>query len=74
MPKRMIRPRATTQLPALPPCPGPKLAAFPHQNTEIKWIERLDDFDQDGGSAAQGCVYKVEINSKVYALKIVSEP
>ncbi|KAJ8115218.1 hypothetical protein ONZ43_g4717 [Nemania bipapillata] len=64
MPKRM------TQLLALPPCPGPKLAAFEHHNSPIKWIERLD-LGQDGGeSAMQSCVYKVEIESKVYALKI----
>lgn len=72
MPKRMTRPRAAAQLPAFPPCPGPKLAAFEHQNSQIKWIERLD-LNQDGEGTAQACVYKVEIESKVYALKIVSE-
>jgi hypothetical protein len=72
MPKRMTRLRAAIQPPALPPCPGPKLAAFQTQNTQIKWIERLD-VDRDSESTMQGCVYKVEIESKVYALKIVSE-
>ncbi|KAI0534522.1 kinetochore Sim4 complex subunit FTA2-domain-containing protein [Xylaria digitata] len=35
----------------------------------LVWIERLD-IDRDGQSTAQACVYKVEIKSKVYALKI----
>lgn len=72
MPKEMARPRAAAQLPPLPICPGPKLAAFQHQNSQIKWIERLD-LDGDDEGTAQACVYKVEIESKVYALKIVSE-
>ncbi|KAI0809970.1 kinetochore Sim4 complex subunit FTA2-domain-containing protein [Xylaria sp. FL0064] len=66
MPKRKIQPR---EPPALPPCPGPKLAAFRHQNAQIKWLERLDT-DGEGESTTQACVYKVEIESKVYALKI----
>ncbi|KAI0115938.1 kinetochore Sim4 complex subunit FTA2-domain-containing protein [Nemania sp. FL0031] len=69
MPRQMAQSRGSTRLPDLPPCPGPKLAAFQHQNAQIKWIERLD-MDQDGESTAQACVYKVEIKSKIYALKI----
>ncbi|KAI1131773.1 kinetochore Sim4 complex subunit FTA2-domain-containing protein [Nemania abortiva] len=69
MPKGMAGPQAAIQLPALPPCPGPNLAAFQPSNPQIKWIERIDT-DQDGESSTQGCVYKVEIESKIYALKI----
>ncbi|KAI0406994.1 kinetochore Sim4 complex subunit FTA2-domain-containing protein [Xylaria palmicola] len=69
MPKRTTLLRAASQSPALPPCPGPKLGAFQPQNARIKWIERLDT-DRDSESMIQGCVYKVEIESKVYALKI----
>ncbi|KAI1176028.1 kinetochore Sim4 complex subunit FTA2-domain-containing protein [Nemania sp. FL0916] len=69
MPKRASRMLMATQPPALPTCPGPKLAPFQGQNAKIKWIERLD-LDRDGESSTQACVYKVEIGSKIYALKI----
>lgn len=52
----------------LPPCAGPKLGAFDDGHTPIEWLERLD-IDPPG---SQACVYKVLIDSKVYALKIVS--
>jgi hypothetical protein len=55
----------------LPPCPGPKLQRFPLNNSKIKWLERLDE-DRDEFLGIQGCVFHVEIESKPYALKIVS--
>ncbi|KAI1126145.1 kinetochore Sim4 complex subunit FTA2-domain-containing protein [Nemania abortiva] len=57
-----------TELPPLPPCRGPKLHAFEHQNAPIEWVSRLDgDRDDDG---IEGYVFEVKIKSKTYALKV----
>ncbi|KAI0973682.1 kinetochore Sim4 complex subunit FTA2-domain-containing protein [Xylaria arbuscula] len=69
MPNRITPRRGASQPPALPPCPGPRLAAFQHQNAQIRWIKRLD-IDRNSESTTQGCVYQVEIKSKIYALKV----
>lgn len=53
----------------LPHCAGPKLHAFEHRRSPIKWLDRVDghDDEEDGG---QAYVFKVEIKRKVYALKV----
>lgn len=51
----------------LPPCKGPKLAAFKDRSEPIEWLERLDDPEQSG----YGHVFKVKIRGQDYALKIV---
>jgi hypothetical protein len=37
----------------------------------IEWLERLDE-DRAGQSKGEGCVFKVRIESQLYALKVVS--
>ena len=54
----------------LPPCTGPKLQAFAHQNSPITWLERLDD-PADGGPT-RGHVFRVKIKGQEFALKVVS--
>jgi hypothetical protein len=57
----------------LPPCPGPKLHAFARRNSQIEWLERLDkDREELSGSSIEGYVFKVKIDSQLYALKVVS--
>jgi len=51
----------------LPPCPGPKLAMFKDHDARIQWVKRLDITD-----STRGMVFEVIIQSKRYALKIVS--
>jgi len=67
--QRSGRPIATAR--GLPPCTGPKLGAFQHQNSPIKWLERLDEYRKDY-SDVQGCVFRATIRSKEYAIKVVS--
>jgi len=55
----------------LPSCPGPKLGAFKHKNSAIEWGRRLD-VDRTDLSGTQASVFEVKIESKVYALKVVS--
>ncbi|KAI0868281.1 kinetochore Sim4 complex subunit FTA2-domain-containing protein [Hypoxylon argillaceum] len=55
--------------PLLPPCPGPKLHAFKHQNAKIQWGPRLDE-NRVGMSGTEGFVFSVKIKSKTYALKV----
>ena len=62
------RPKEGEPLLPLPPCNGPKLHAFAHQNAPIEWLGRLDE-DQPH---TQGHVFKVRIESQIYALKVVS--
>ncbi|RYO80982.1 hypothetical protein DL764_009820 [Monosporascus ibericus] len=57
----------------LPPCDGPKLHAFKHRNARIKWLELLSN-PLDAKSGCQGFVFKVEIKSKIYALKVFFPP
>jgi hypothetical protein len=52
----------------LPPCDGPKLHPFKYSHKKIKWIKRLDQDREDN----EGFVFQVEIASKEYALKVVS--
>ncbi len=56
--------------PLLPPCPGPKLHAFQHQDAKIHWGRRVDDDRSNDGT--EGFVFSVTINSKIYVLKVVS--
>jgi hypothetical protein len=57
----------------LPPCDGPKLHAFAGQNSPIEWLERLDKNREDvSGYSSEGYVFKVKIDSQLYALKVVS--
>lgn len=59
-------------LPDLPPCVGPKLSAFPQQDAPIEWLERLDDHGDDCvGDWTEGYIFKVRIESRPYALKVV---
>lgn len=72
---RINRQRAntTSDLDDLPPCPGPKLHAFPHRNLPIEWLGRLDeDREELSESSTEGYVFKVKIGSRLYALKVVS--
>lgn len=59
----------------LPPaeCEGFKLGRFEHYKSRIEWLERLDDGngDEDG---SQGYVFRVMIEKKEYAIKVVSGP
>lgn len=57
----------------LPPCLGPKPHVFKPQYAPIKWIERIDGGEyRDGPSGTQGFVFKFEIESREYAIKVVS--
>ncbi|KAI3338388.1 kinetochore Sim4 complex subunit FTA2-domain-containing protein [Ustulina deusta] len=55
--------------PLLPPCPGPKLHAFQHQDAKIHWGRRVDDDRSNDGT--EGFVFSVTINSKIYVLKVL---
>ncbi|KAI1128712.1 kinetochore Sim4 complex subunit FTA2-domain-containing protein [Nemania abortiva] len=55
--------------PSLPPCPGPKLHAFKYQDAEIQWGPRIDE-ERAGESGTEGFVFRVQIKSKTYALKV----
>lgn len=69
------RPRPAAHPKELPPCRGPKLRAFRHHNSPIEWLERLDVGSgpplEDSDSGRQGYVFKVRIESELYALKVV---
>ncbi|KAF2973418.1 hypothetical protein GQX73_g161 [Xylaria multiplex] len=54
----------------LPECDGPKLKAFPDRGSPITWIEPINPRSDQSLSGGQGYVFKVEINSKIYALKV----
>ncbi|KAI3330874.1 kinetochore Sim4 complex subunit FTA2-domain-containing protein [Ustulina deusta] len=54
----------------LPECEGPKLKAFPYRNSPITWIEWINQIDGKPLTGGQGYVFKVEINSRIYALKV----
>ncbi|POR37636.1 Uncharacterized protein TPAR_02165 [Tolypocladium paradoxum] len=55
----------------LPPCEGPRLGAFPYHNSPIEWLGRLDeDLDDLAEDGRQGYVFKVKIESHLYALKV----
>lgn len=64
--------RKAHRLLPLPRCDGPKLHAFKHKEASIEWLERLDG-DRESQSGAEGCVFKVKIDSQFYALKVVSK-
>ena len=56
-----------------PPCDGPKLPAFQYWNSEIEWLERLDgDREIEEEPYMQGFVFRVRIEYRDYALKVVS--
>ncbi|KAI1121638.1 kinetochore Sim4 complex subunit FTA2-domain-containing protein [Nemania abortiva] len=54
----------------LPECEGPKLKAFPHRNSPITWLEWINQTDGKPLRGGEGFVFKVEIDSKIYALKV----
>ncbi|KAI1300815.1 kinetochore Sim4 complex subunit FTA2-domain-containing protein [Xylaria venustula] len=54
----------------LPECDGPKLKAFPYRNSPIKWIEQIGQPSDQSLARGQGYVFKVEIKSRIYALKV----
>src|ERR1700733_8829818 len=54
----------------LPPCDGPKLQAFKYRNAGIEWLDLLNKIDE-WETPGQGYVFKVNILSRVYALKVV---
>ncbi|KAI1348658.1 kinetochore Sim4 complex subunit FTA2-domain-containing protein [Xylaria sp. FL0043] len=56
--------------PELPPCDGPKLRAFQYRNDPIEWLGSLEDRPIPPGSIRQGYVFKVKIQSRIYALKV----
>ncbi|KAK2591286.1 hypothetical protein QQS21_011038 [Conoideocrella luteorostrata] len=53
----------------LPPCEGPTLGRFLHHNASIQWLERLDANDE-GELSTHGCVFRVLIKGKEYAIKV----
>jgi hypothetical protein len=56
----------------LPPCDGPKLQEFKHRDARIHWGNCIRGMGEDGEDiGSQAYVFKVEINSKTYALKVV---
>lgn len=56
----------------LPPCKGPKLRAFKDRHKPIEFLELISDLPEDSDdSGGHGHVFKVRINEKIYALKIV---
>jgi hypothetical protein len=63
--------RKLLALKELPPCDGPKLRIFEHGQSPIEWLELLEKSSPESRSASQGYVFKVRINSKIYALKVV---
>jgi hypothetical protein len=69
--KRKNRNAKVRRLLPLPHCDGPKLHAFKQQDAPIEWLERLDG-ERASQSGAQACVFKVRIESQLYALKVVS--
>lgn len=60
----------------LPPCKGPRLHVFPEHSSPIEWLGRIDGEDENikgfSDSGKQGYVFKVRIDSQLYALKVVS--
>lgn len=54
----------------LPECDGPKLRPFPGRHGHIKFIRLISEEIQ----YSDAHVFEVEIDSKIYALKIVREP
>ncbi|KAK3381760.1 kinetochore Sim4 complex subunit FTA2-domain-containing protein [Podospora didyma] len=54
----------------LPPCEGPKIAMFAHSRAPIEWLELLEKSTPESENSSQGFVFKVEILSKIYALKV----
>ncbi|KAI0096277.1 kinetochore Sim4 complex subunit FTA2-domain-containing protein [Nemania sp. FL0031] len=54
---------------SLPPCPGPKLHPFEHQNALITWGPRLDK-NRINDNDNQAFVFQVEIASRRYAIKV----
>ncbi len=57
----------------LPPaeCEGKRLNRFEHYKSRIKWLERLDDGNGEEDES-QSYVFRVEIEKKEYAVKVVS--
>jgi hypothetical protein len=57
----------------LPKCEGPKMHPFKDRKSEVKFLSLLSEPDSESrGSGGHGYVFKVSINTKLYALKIVS--
>lgn len=72
----------------LPPCDGPKMHPFTHQQARIlydavissnhatdtpKGSDNASSIGDETTSGGEGHVFKVKINSKVYALKLVGQ-
>lgn len=56
----------------LPPCDGPKLQAFKHRSARIHWGDCISGLGGEGEDiGSQAYVFKVEIKSRTYALKVV---
>ncbi|KAF7555028.1 hypothetical protein G7Z17_g2465 [Cylindrodendrum hubeiense] len=66
MPKKRASASSTKEL---PPCHGPKLHVFQHQNSPIKWMERLD-IDREEGEETEGYVFRAKIRTREYAIKV----
>ncbi|CAJ2514346.1 Uu.00g024650.m01.CDS01 [Anthostomella pinea] len=54
----------------LPSCEGPRLRAFQYRDKPIEWLGMLDDSPEVPSSSRQGYVFKVKVNSRIYALKV----
>lgn len=51
----------------LPPCAGPKLDMFLHDESRIQWMERIDK----DVTSSKGYVFKAHIGGRGYAIKVV---
>ncbi|OTB00512.1 hypothetical protein M426DRAFT_267424 [Hypoxylon sp. CI-4A] len=61
--------RQLLSLKELPPYKGPKLKAFPIHPGQIEWIQQLER-SPESEEGSQGYVFKVKIDSRIYALKV----
>ncbi|KAI2469974.1 kinetochore Sim4 complex subunit FTA2-domain-containing protein [Annulohypoxylon bovei var. microspora] len=61
--------RSLLLLDELPPCAGPKLRAFPKRRPKIQWLQQLER-SPESELGSQGYVFRVRIDSRIYALKI----
>ncbi|EGU89080.1 hypothetical protein FOXB_00402 [Fusarium oxysporum f. sp. conglutinans Fo5176] len=51
----------------LPPCAGPKLDMFLHDESRIQWMERIDK----DVTSSKGYVFKAHIGGRGYAIKVI---
>ncbi|KAF5653780.1 hypothetical protein FHETE_11373 [Fusarium heterosporum] len=65
----MLTGGSTSEIWELPPCEGPKLNAFRHRESRIKWLGRHDN-EEEGVTSSQGYVLRAIICGREYAVKV----